>query len=64
MSDELARLVDLARRRVMTQEEQERQRRSFAYGNTKAENDDITRESIDSAAEALAANDGKKNNKQ
>jgi len=35
-------------------EQQEEQRRSFAYGNTKIENDRITREMIDEAAERIA----------
>ena len=38
----------------MTLAQMEEQRRSFAYGNTKIENDDITRETIDREAEALA----------
>ncbi len=42
----------------MTPEEQEEQRRSFAYGNTKIENEDITRETIDREADALAEEDG------
>ena len=36
----------------MTAEEREQQRRSFAYGNTKIENDLITREMVDELAEA------------
>lgn len=39
----------------MTAAEQEEQRRSFAFGNTKIENDRITRQTIDEAAEALEA---------
>ena len=41
----------------MTPQEQERQRRSFAYGNTKIENVDITEEAIERAADALAEGD-------
>ena len=37
-----------------TPAQQEEQRRSFAYGNTKIENDLITRQMIDEAAERLA----------
>jgi len=37
----------------MTPGQAERQRRSFAYGNVKIENDSITWEMIDSAAEGL-----------
>lgn len=39
--------------RTMSPEEQEAQRRSFAYGNTKIDNDNITRDGIDRAAESL-----------
>lgn len=38
---------------VMTPEQKEEQRRSFAYGNTKLENDRITRETIAVAAKGL-----------
>jgi len=37
----------------MTREQAERQRRSFAYGNVNIENDSITWETIDRAAEEL-----------
>ena len=37
----------------MTPAQEEAQRRSFAYGNTKIENDRITRQTIDEAAAAL-----------
>ena len=53
MEQSLSRLVELARRVQMTDEQREEQRRSFAYGNTSLENDDITREMIDRQAEAL-----------
>ena len=36
----------------MTAEQLESQKRDFAYGNTKFENDAITREMIDEAADA------------
>jgi hypothetical protein len=38
----------------MTADAKERQRRSFAYGNTHAENEKITRATIDKAAERLS----------
>jgi hypothetical protein len=38
----------------MTADEREQQRRSFAYGNTKIENDRITKATIDRAARDLA----------
>jgi len=53
MSPELQELLDQARRVQMTPEEAEEQRRSFAYGNTKIENDSITRDTINRAAEML-----------
>lgn len=58
MLRKLEALLERARNVRMTSEEQEEQRRSFAYGNTKIENDRITREIIDREAESLAAEDG------
>lgn len=54
MTDELERLLELVKDIPMTPAQQEEQRRSFAYGNTKIENDLITRQMIDEAAERLA----------
>lgn len=55
MSPELSELIDKARRaEEMTPEDAENQIRSFAYGNTKIENDSITREMVEAAAEALS----------
>src|SRR5450432_925166 len=54
--DNLMRLEDLlkASREVeMTEADREAQRRSFAYGNTKIDNDLITWETVDRAAEQL-----------
>jgi len=42
----------------MTPKQQEEQRRSFAYGNTKIENERITRETINSEAESLKKENG------
>ena len=53
MSEELDGLIEMARTMRMTPEQAERQRRSFAYGNVKIENDFITWEMIDRAAEEL-----------
>ena len=61
MSDELKILLEKAKNSRMTREEREEQRRSFAYGNSKIENDRITRETIDREAELLAAEDGSQN---
>jgi hypothetical protein len=52
VSEELDELIERARIR-MTPERAERQRRSFAYGNAKIENDSIPWEMIDRAAERL-----------
>lgn len=54
MTDKLEFLLEKAKKVRMTEAEQEEQRRSFAYGNTKIENDLITRQMIDEAAERLA----------
>jgi hypothetical protein len=50
-------LLKLAKLVEMTPQEQEAQRRSFAYGNTKIENRDITQEAIESAASVVADDD-------
>jgi hypothetical protein len=44
----------------MTDQEKEAQRRSFVYGNTKIDNDLITRETVDRAARELATDTGDK----
>ena len=51
MTKTLAALIERAKSVKMTPDQQEAQRRSFAYGNTKIENDLITREMIDEIAE-------------
>ncbi|HEY1795017.1 MAG TPA: hypothetical protein VGG57_02740 [Stellaceae bacterium] len=53
MTDKLAILIEKARSVRMSSRESEEQRRSFAYGNTKIENDLITRAMVDEQAEAL-----------
>jgi hypothetical protein len=53
MSDDLEKLLEAAKYRPLTPSEQEEQRRSFAYGNAKIENDRITRETVDEQAEEL-----------
>lgn len=47
-------ILESAKKIVMTTDEKEAQRRSFAYGNTSIENPRITREMIDQAADALS----------
>lgn len=58
MTKNLEILLEAAKKVVPTPEEKEQQRRSFAYGNTKIENSRITREMVDSAADALGAPNG------
>ena len=55
MSPQLQALIDAARTRPFSAEERQAQRRSFAYGNTKIENDRITREMVDEQDELLKA---------
>ncbi len=55
MSKELEMLLEASRKRRTTQDEDEAQRRSFAYGNTHFENERITKETVDRAAEELKA---------
>jgi len=55
MSKELEKLLEDARSVQMTPAQKEEQRRSFAYGNAKLENEFVTREMIDDAAEEHAA---------
>ena len=54
MGDALKTLLERAKSARMTSEEREEQRRSFAYGNSKIENDRITRATIDEAAKNLS----------
>ncbi len=51
MTDKLQQLIDAARDRPMSANEQEEQRRSFAYGNAHIENDRVTRAMVDEAAD-------------
>ncbi len=64
MANELEQLIARARGVKMTPEEAEKQRRSFAYGNSKIENERISRKSIDTAAAALAKKHGSNDNKR
>ena len=51
--ERLKELLRKAKSVQMTPSERETQRRSFAYGNTKIEYEDITRETIDRESEAM-----------
>lgn len=49
----LQQLIERARSAPMSPAEREEQRRSFAYGNSKIENSDITRDMVDEAAQRI-----------
>ena len=53
MSDELDRLIEMARRVEMSESDKEQQKISFAYGNTRIENDSITWDTVKKAAKDL-----------
>ena len=55
MTAELTRLVGAAKKRPFTEEERKAQRRSFAYGNAKIENDRVTWDMIIEADEQITA---------
>lgn len=55
--DKLRELLDKTSGVQATPEQREAQRQSFAYGNTKFENDNITRETIARASRTLADKD-------
>jgi hypothetical protein len=57
MCPDLDRLIEEARRYQMTPEERESQIRSFAYGNTRLENGEITRDDIERAAKSTPTED-------
>ena len=50
MTGELEKLLNAARKVKMSEADREEQRRSFAYGSAKIENEDVTRQMIDEAA--------------
>jgi hypothetical protein len=60
MSEELKKLLERASRVEMAPGEKETQRRSFAWGNTHFENERITKDTIDEAAESLEKVNGQK----
>ena len=53
MNEELQKLLAAAAKQKPSNEENERQRRSFAFGNTNIENPRVTKETVDREAEAL-----------
>ena len=58
MSVNMSELIAVARNVQMTASDQEEQRRSFVYGNTSIENDEITRELVDHQADLLPSTNG------
>lgn len=58
MNGELEQLITLAKSVQMSADEQEEQRRSFAYGNAGFENDLITKRMVEEQAEKLKASNG------
>lgn len=57
MPNSLEELIIAAKHVDISREERENQRRSFAYGNTHFENPDISKATIDRAAEQLKSSD-------
>jgi hypothetical protein len=53
MPKALEKLLEAAKKAIPSPEQQEEQRRSFAYGNAAFENSLITREMINQQAEAI-----------
>jgi hypothetical protein len=53
MGTKLQELLAAAKKANPSEEQNEEQRRSFAYGNTNIENSRITRETIDKEADKL-----------
>ena len=53
MGTELQELLVTAKKITLSKEQNEEQRRSFAFGNTNIENPRITRETVDNEAENL-----------
>jgi hypothetical protein len=54
MTDALKKLIEATKKIDQSRNDIEQQRRSFAYGNTKFENDRITREMIDRQADLMS----------
>ena len=53
MNEPLKTLIEAARKAPQTKSDLEVQRRSFAYGNTHFENNNITREMVDRIADEM-----------
>ena len=59
MTDSLKDLIDRTRNTRMTPLQEEAQRRSFAYGNAKIENDRVTRSMVNEAADRIKTSESK-----
>jgi hypothetical protein len=59
MTSELEKLVEAAKKRPFPEEERTAQRRSFAYGNARIENDRVTWQMIVEADEQISAHSSK-----
>jgi hypothetical protein len=55
MPNSLSRLIEMAKAVRVSEEQREEQRRSFVYGNTAFENEEITRDMVDRQAEERTA---------
>lgn len=55
MDEKTKHLLELAKKATMTAAENEAQRRSFAYGNSKIENPRVTRDSVNKKADTIKA---------
>lgn len=55
MTTELEKVLEAARKTPMSYDEQQRQRRSFAYGNAHIENARVTKEMVDEAASKISS---------
>lgn len=53
MSENLDRILKAAKRAPMSSDDREAQRRSFAYGNARIENERVTRSMVDKAADRI-----------
>jgi hypothetical protein len=60
MSERLKQLLAKTRTTKMSAEQRESQRQSFAYGNTKFENDRITRDTVERASKNLSERNARK----
>jgi hypothetical protein len=52
-TNSLSQLVEMARAIKLNDSQRDEHRRSFVYGNTAIENDNITRSMVDAAAETV-----------